>query len=94
MLVPQWQIALCGVLNVYIDLEDPFDNYGLDGIFIDEHLYEVEQALGALGYTDALNTVQAEAVITNANGGPRLPSAFDYDAGSAPQVVRVETDNV
>ena len=39
------QIALNGLMNVAIALEDPFDNSGMDGIFIDEQLYDVEQAL-------------------------------------------------
>lgn len=28
-------------------LEDPFDNLGLDGIYIDEAVFDVEQALHA-----------------------------------------------
>lgn len=36
-------IAAVGVLNVTLALEDPFDNRGMDGIFIDEPLYEIEQ---------------------------------------------------
>lgn len=36
------QIALVGVLNTALALEDPFDNVGMDGIFVDEPLYEVE----------------------------------------------------
>ncbi len=39
----QLSIALVGVLNLALSLEDPFDNSGMDGIFIDEALYEVEQ---------------------------------------------------
>lgn len=46
-----WQNALClqinlalvGLLNVSLALEDPFDNQGLDGIYIDEALFEAEQ---------------------------------------------------
>ena len=37
--------ALVGVLNVSLALEDPFDNLGMDGIFIDEQLFEVQQVL-------------------------------------------------
>ncbi len=31
------------MLNVSIALEDPWDNQGLDGIYIDESLFEAEQ---------------------------------------------------
>lgn len=47
--------ALVGVLSVSLALEDPFDNLGMDGIFIDEQLFEVQQVLdGDYGtmYTD------------------------------------------
>lgn len=46
-----FQFAISGLLNVSITLEDPFDNVGLCGIFIDEQLYEVEQALDTMKYT-------------------------------------------
>ncbi|KAG7672434.1 hypothetical protein Ndes2437A_g02418 [Nannochloris sp. 'desiccata'] len=48
------QIALVGLMNVAISLEDPFDNSGMDGVFIDEQLYEVEQALLATGADPSL----------------------------------------
>lgn len=32
----QLEIALVGLLNVGLALEDPFDNNGLDGVYIDE----------------------------------------------------------
>lgn len=34
---------MVGLLNVSLALEDPFDNQGLDGIYIDEALFEAEQ---------------------------------------------------
>jgi hypothetical protein len=36
------QVALTAVLNLSLALEDPFDNKGMDGVFVDEPLYEVE----------------------------------------------------
>ncbi len=38
---------LVAVLNVAVALEDPFDNVGLDGIYCDEHFYELEQVCAA-----------------------------------------------
>lgn len=38
-------LALVGLLNVSLALEDPFDNQGLDGIYVDEALFEAEQAI-------------------------------------------------
>ncbi len=39
----QLNLALVGLLNVSLALEDPFDNQGLDGIYVDEALFEAEQ---------------------------------------------------
>ncbi|KAK9835743.1 hypothetical protein WJX74_007217 [Apatococcus lobatus] len=39
------ELALVTLLNAAMALEDPFDNLGLDGIYLDEALYEVEQAM-------------------------------------------------
>ena len=39
----QLHAALVSLLNVSIALEDPWDNQGLDGIYIDESLFEAEQ---------------------------------------------------
>ena len=39
----QSELALVTLLNAAMALEDPFDNMGLDGIYLDEALYEVEQ---------------------------------------------------
>jgi hypothetical protein len=36
-------LGTVGVLQAAIALEDPFDNQGLDGIYVDESLYEAEQ---------------------------------------------------
>jgi len=60
------QIALVGLLNVAMSLEDPFDNTGLDGVFIDEQLYEVEQTLLATGAEPSLIDNSSEPT---ANGG-------------------------
>lgn len=38
-------LAFVGLLNVSLALEDPFDNQGLDGIYVDEALFEAEQAI-------------------------------------------------
>lgn len=46
--LPQLSIALLGLLNLSLALEDPFDNQGMDGIYIDEALYEVEQVGGGV----------------------------------------------
>ena len=43
----QSELALVTLLNAAMALEDPFDNMGLDGIYLDEALYEVEQVLSA-----------------------------------------------
>ena len=39
----QLALALVVLLNAAISLEDPFDNVGLDGIYIDEALSDVQQ---------------------------------------------------
>ncbi len=39
----QLNLATVGVLHTAIALEDPFDNQGLDGIYVDEALFEAEQ---------------------------------------------------
>lgn len=44
----QLNLALVGLLNVSLALEDPFDNQGLDGIYVDEALFEAEQVCLAL----------------------------------------------
>ncbi|KAK9810038.1 hypothetical protein WJX72_003856 [[Myrmecia] bisecta] len=38
-------LAMVGLLNVSLALEDPFDNQGLDGVYVDEALFEAEQAI-------------------------------------------------
>ena len=43
LLCLQLNLALVGLLNVSLALEDPFDNQGLDGIYVDEALFEAEQ---------------------------------------------------
>jgi hypothetical protein len=40
----QMNLAAVGVLHVAAALEDPFDNQGLDGIYVDEALFEAQQA--------------------------------------------------
>ncbi len=39
----QMNLATVGVLHTAMALEDPFDNQGLDGVYVDESLYEAEQ---------------------------------------------------
>ena len=41
----QLNLAIIGVLHAAMALEDPFDNLGLDGIYIDEAVFDIEQAL-------------------------------------------------
>ncbi len=36
-------LATVAVLHTAMALEDPFDNQGLDGIYVDEALFEAEQ---------------------------------------------------
>ncbi len=51
MRLPMIQLALALVvlLNAAISLEDPFDNVGLDGIYIDEAWSDVQQVGLAVG---------------------------------------------
>ena len=101
-----FQIALTGLLNVAITLEDPFDNVGMGGVFVDEQLYEVEAALRGLGDGQLDVAVNEEGVAVNGGsyGGPRhlqgelgtsaiVGSAGRGDPERTP-VVRVATDNV
>jgi hypothetical protein len=94
------QVALTGLLNVALALEDPWNNSGLDGIFIDEQLYEVESALeasgaGSLVHGGALTTTDNQGQAgdrgdvpgTNGTGAP-------VEAPATSRVVRVATDTV
>ncbi|KAK9846324.1 hypothetical protein WJX81_001504 [Elliptochloris bilobata] len=54
-------LAIIGVLHCAMGLEDPFDNLGLDGIYIDEAVFDIEQAMK----TDE----DAELVGSGARGG-------------------------
>lgn len=47
----QLNLALVGLLNVSLALEDPFDNQGLDGIYVDEALFEAEQVRPMASHT-------------------------------------------
>jgi hypothetical protein len=38
-------LATIAVLHTAMALEDPFDNQGLDGIYVDEALFEAEQVV-------------------------------------------------
>jgi len=82
-----FQIALTGLLNVAITLEDPFDNVGMCGIFIDEQLHEVEASLRGLG---DLSGTDRE------HGLQHLEGQLDASAEDPKRtpVVRVATDNV
>jgi hypothetical protein len=102
------QIALVGLLNVAISLEDPFDNSGMDGVFIDEQLYEVEQVLLATGAEPSLiestsgvgvnGGEQAGDAGSQPAGGARNRAGVGDGVGPAPRgngrVVRVTTDAV
>ena len=39
----QMNLATVAVLHTAMALEDPFDNQGLDGTYVDEALFEAEQ---------------------------------------------------
>ncbi len=39
----QMNLATVAVLHTAMAMEDPFDNQGLDGIYVDEALFEAEQ---------------------------------------------------
>lgn len=92
-----FQVALTGLLNVSITLEDPFDNVGLCGIFIDEQLYEIEHAVQALGHyqtsqdTDIHNGEGYGDGQQQQEGGGREEVEND---SARQRVVRVATDNV
>ena len=45
----QLALALVVLLNAAVSLEDPFDNVGLDGIYIDEAWSDVQQVRLACG---------------------------------------------
>jgi len=83
-----FQVALIGLLNVAITLEDPFDNVGMCGIFIDEQLYEVESVLHGLGDFAAVAEGPHQL-----NGGNADELDNNVENVHVP-VVRVATDNV
>lgn len=94
-----FQVALTGLLNVSITLEDPFDNVGLCGIFIDEQLYEIEHAVQALGHYRSTQDTDMNGEESRGDedgqqqqeGGGREEQEED---SSRQRVVRVATDNV
>lgn len=88
-----FQIALTGLLNVAITLEDPFDNVGLCGIFIDEQLFEVESALQRNGLLQSVDGPMQEHG-TEAPRGDTDPTLLQEEPASTQRVVRVATDNV
>ncbi|GAB4821690.1 hypothetical protein N2152v2_008736 [Parachlorella kessleri] len=75
-------IAIVGVLNLAVSLEDPFDNSGMDGVFIDEALYEVEQLIVGPAMFPAGFDVPAAGTI----GGDRAGGGADLRS-SAPAVL-------
>lgn len=101
---------MLAILNVSIALEDPFDNYGLDGIFLDEQLYEVEQAI-AMTSGSSYNSAGVASGMAQQVGGasvdqlpvPRTNTSGDAANGVLPTAfavpspqrnVRIETDAV
>ena len=89
-----YQIALTGLLNVAITLEDPFDNVGLCGIYIDEQLFEVESSLRHLGllHVDGGSSHQEHEEEEDGEEGEADP--VEEGVSTRQQVVRVATDNV
>lgn len=45
MCLLQMNLVTVAVLHTAMALEDPFDNQGLDGIYVDEALFEAEQVV-------------------------------------------------
>ena len=82
------QIALSGLLNVYLTLEDPWDNTGLSGIFIDEHLHIIEVALEEYA-VDVLDSIEIE---TNGEPADQTPGAriMTQDQGYLPDEAEIE----
>lgn len=84
------QLALTGTLNAALALEDPFDNDGLDGIFIDEQLYEVEMLLATTGYSSVV--LDPESLVHS-----EVDKETEYSTQQATdasfRTVRVATDN-
>lgn len=68
----QLEMALVSVLNLSLALEDPFDNLGMDGVFIDEALFEVQQVLN--GEDGA-----ASEAVTVAGAASQVPGASHKD---------------
>lgn len=62
------QILLSGLLQVYLTMEDPWDNSGLGGIFIDEQLHDIEVALSSFD-SDRLHTRSNLTLPSRTNGG-------------------------
>jgi hypothetical protein len=89
-----YQIALTGLLNVAITLEDPFDNVGLCGIYIDEQLYEVESSLRQLGLTHIDSPTSQADNDHDGEEGAEGDGAQAQAGAAQQQVVRVATDNV
>ena len=75
---------MVGVLHVAMALEDPFDNQGLDGIYVDEALFEAEQVLVSepptvlrqLRLSFNLPCHLSAACGTSKNGSLQLPFLF------------------
>lgn len=91
------QIAVTGLVNATIALEDPFANNAMDGVFIEEALYEIEQLVGAPPPdmegmpTTSLSGPAAEgaapavaAAVAAAAGGRQGSSPFAAVSRSAP----------
>lgn len=90
-----YQIALTGLLNVAITLEDPFDNVGLCGVYIDEQLFEVESSLRQLGLLHlGSSSVHQETANDAPEGDDDEAIQSQEDGAARKQVVRVATDNV
>lgn len=89
-----YQIALTGLLNVAITLEDPFDNVGLCGIYIDEQLYEVESFLRQFGLTQIESRSPHHEDDHDVEEGVEGDVAQPQAGAARQQVVRVATDNV
>jgi len=94
------QMAMTGLLNVAITLEDPFDNVGLCGILVDEQIYEIDQAVQLLQLDtyQMMNSQDTDNEYSDDESmGNRQEEEGPASSAGAQQdnrVVRVATDNV
>ena len=90
------QVSMTGLMNVAMALEDPFDNNGMDGIFIEESIFDVEATLLSTG-ADPGVLLEGEGVSSKAggvDGSGGGGGGGGAAVGEESKVVRVATDAV